>query len=85
MKHGILLTAITLFAAAGAFAAGPDDLKPNLPDPDAPVEIRVTTGDTGKEIKAKVGEIVVIELDGNATTGYSWARSEEHTSELQSQ
>ena len=73
MKHDILLTAITLFAAAGAFAAGPDDLKPNLPDPDAPVEVRVTTGDAGKEVKAKVGEIVVIELDGNATTGYSWA------------
>ena len=61
MKHSILLTAVAFFAAAGAFAAGPDDLQPNLPDPNAPVEIRVTTGDTGKEIKAKVGEYIVIE------------------------
>ena len=73
MKYGILLTAVAFFAAAGAFAADPDDLQPNLPDPDAPVEVRVTTGDAGKEVKAKVGEIVVVELDGNATTGYSWS------------
>ena len=69
MKHCFLLTAITLFAAAGTFAAGPDDLQPNLPDPNAPVEIRVTTGDTGKEIKAKVGEYIVIEMDNNVMAG----------------
>ena len=72
MKHSILLTAVTFLAVAGAFAAAPDDLRPNLPDPDAPVEVRVTSGDAGKDIKAKVGEIVVVELNGNATTGYSW-------------
>ena len=69
MKHSILLTAVAFFAAAGAFAAGPDDLQPNLPDPDAPVEIRVTTGDAGKEIKAKVGEYIVIEMDNNVMAG----------------
>ena len=69
MRHNILLTAITLFAAASSFAAGPDDLQPNLPDPDAPVEIRVTTGDAGKEVKAKVGEYIVIEMDNNVMAG----------------
>ena len=69
MKYTILLTAATFLAAAGAFAAGPDDLKPNLPDPDAPVEIRVTTGDAGKEIKAKVGEFIVIEMVNNVMAG----------------
>jgi len=69
MKYGILLTAVAFFAAAGAFAAGPDDLQPNLPDPDAPVEIRVTTGDAGKEVKAKVGEYIVIEMDNNVMAG----------------
>ena len=73
MKHSILLTAVTLFAAAVASAADNDDLKPNLPDPDAPVEVRVTSGEAGKEVKAKVGETVVVELDGNATTGYTWS------------
>ena len=73
MKHSILLTAVTLFAAAVASAADTDDLKPNLPDPDAPAEVRVTSGEAGKEVKAKVGETVVIELDGNATTGYTWS------------
>ena len=76
MKHSILLTAITLFAAAGAFAADPDDLKPNLPDPDAPVEIRVTTGDAGKEVKAKVGEYIVIEMDNNVIAGNTRVWSE---------
>ena len=76
MKHSILLTAVTFLAAAGAFAAGPDDLKPNLPDPDAPVEIHVTTGDAGKEIKAKVGEYIVIEMDNNIMAGNTWIWTE---------
>jgi inhibitor of cysteine peptidase len=76
MKYTILLTAATFLAAAGAFAAGPDELKPNLPDPDAPVEIRVTTGDAGKEIKAKVGEYIVIEMDNNVMAGNTWIWTE---------
>ena len=76
MKYTILLTAATFLAAASAFAAGPDDLKPNLPDPDAPVEIRVTTGDAGKEIKAKVGEFIVIEMDNNVMAGNTWIWTE---------
>ncbi len=76
MKYTILLTAATFLAAVSAFAAGPDDLKPNLPDPDAPVEIRVTTGDAGKEIKAKVGEYIVIEMDNNVMAGNTWIWTE---------
>jgi len=71
MKHTMILTAATVFAALG-LAAADTVLEPNLPDPDEPVEIRVTSGDANKEIKAKVGEIIVIEVEGNATTGYSW-------------
>jgi len=73
MKHTMLLTAAAMFTAFGLAAADSKDLGPNLPDPDAPVEIRVSSGDANKEIAAKVGEIIVIELDGNATTGYSWS------------
>lgn len=74
MKNTLLLTATALVAAFGLAAAdSKDDLQPNLPDPDAPVEIRVTSGDANKEIAAKVGEFIVIELDSNATTGYSWS------------
>jgi len=74
MKHTRLpIAAAALFAAFILAAADSKDLGPNLPDPDEPVEIRVTTGDANKEIAAKVGEIIVIELDGNATTGYSWS------------
>ena len=72
MKHTMILTAITMFAALG-LAAADKDLEPNLPNPDEPVEIRVTSGDANKEIVAKVGEIILIELDGNATTGYDWS------------
>ena len=52
------------------------DLQPNLPDKDAPVEIRVTTGDANKEIKAKVGEIVVVELESYAADNYyAWTET----------
>lgn len=73
MKHTILpIAAFAVFAAFSLAAADPKELGPNLPNPDEPVEIRVTTGDANKEITAKVGEIIVIELDSNATTGYRW-------------
>lgn len=71
MKHIMLLAAAALFAGL-RLAAADTILEPNLPDPDEPVEIHVTSGDANKEIKAKVGEIIVIEIEGNATTGYRW-------------
>jgi predicted secreted protein len=67
----MLLAAAALFAGL-RLAAADTILEPNLPDPDEPVEIHVTSGDANKEIKAKVGEIIVIEIEGNATTGYRW-------------
>lgn len=75
MKYSVLLAAAALFGAVGLAAADPKpDLQPNLPDPDKPVEIRVTTGDANKEIKAKVGEIVVVELESYAADGYyAWS------------
>ena len=74
MKHTILpIAAFAVFAAFSLTAADSKDSGPNLPNPNEPVEIRVTTGDANKEIMAKVGEIIVIELDANATTGYAWA------------
>ena len=71
MKYSILLAAAAFFAGL-QLAAADTVLEPNLPDPDEPVEIHVTSGDANKEIKAKVGEIIVIEIEGNATTGYTW-------------
>ncbi len=75
MKYSVLLATVALFGAVGLAAADPKpDLQPNLPDPDKPVEIRVTTGDANKEIKAKVGEIVVVELESYAADGYyAWS------------
>ena len=72
MKHTMILTATAVIAAFGLVAADTKDLGPNLPNPDEPVEIRVTNGDANKEIKAKVGEIVVIELDGPTANGFVW-------------
>ena len=75
MKYSILLAAAALFAAF-RLAAADTILEPNLPDPDAPVEIRVTSGDANKEIKAKVGEIIVVELDSyGADNYYSWTET----------
>ena len=75
MKHTIFLAAAALFAVL-RLAAADTVLEPNLPDPDAPVEIRVTSGDANKEIKAKVGEIIVIELDSYAADNYySWTET----------
>ena len=71
MKHTMILTAITMFAALG-LAAADKELGPNLPNPDEPVEIHLSNSDANKEIKAKVGEIVVIELDGNTATSGIW-------------
>ena len=74
MKYSVLLAAAALFGAVRLAAADPGELQPNLPDKDAPVEIRVTTGDANKEIKAKVGEIVVVELESYAADGYyAWS------------
>ena len=74
MKYSVLLAAAALFAAFHLAAADPKaDLRPNLPNPDEPVEIRVTTGDANKEVKAKVGEIIVVELESYAADSYySW-------------
>jgi len=73
MKYSVLLTAAALFAAFRLVAADPGELQPNLPNPDEPVEIRVTSGDANKEIKAKVGEIIVVELESYAADNYySW-------------
>ena len=72
MKYSVLLAA-ALFGAVRLAAADPGELRPNLPDPDKPVEVRVTTGDANKEIKAKVGEIIVVELESYAADNYySW-------------
>ena len=72
MKHTMILTATAVIAALGLVAADTRDFGPNLPNPDEPVEIRVTNGDANKEIKAKVGEIIVIELDGLTANGFIW-------------
>ena len=75
MKYSVLLAAAALFAGL-RLAAADTDLEPNLPDPDKPVEIRVTTGDANKEIKAKVGEIIVVELESYAADNYySWTET----------
>ena len=72
MKYSVLLAA-ALFGAVRLAAADPGELRPNLPDTDKPVEVRVTTGDANKEIKAKVGEIIVVELESYAADNYySW-------------
>ena len=75
MKNIMILAAAALFGAVGLAAADPKpDLQPNLPNPDEPVEIRVTTGDANKEIKAKVGEIILVELESYAADGYyAWS------------
>ena len=72
MKHTMILTATAVIAAFGLVAADTRDFSPNLPNPNEPVEIRVTNGDANKEIKAKVGEFVVIELDGPTANGFVW-------------
>ena len=76
MKYSVLLAAAALFGAVRLAAADPGELQPNLPDPEKPVEIRVTTGDANKEIKAKVGEIIVVELESYAADNYySWTET----------
>ena len=72
MKYSVLLAAAALFAGL-RLAAADTVLEPNLPDPDKPVEVRVTTGDANKEVKVKVGEVIVVELDSYAADNYySW-------------
>ena len=74
MKYSVLLAAAALFGAVSLAAADPGELQPNLPNPDEPVVIHVGTGDANKEIKAKVGEIVVVELESYAADGYyAWS------------
>ena len=73
MKYFVLLAAAALFGAVRLAAADPGELKPNLPNPDEPAVIHVGTGDANKEIKAKVGEIIMVELESYAADNYySW-------------
>ena len=76
MKYSVLLAAAALFAALHLAAADPGELKPNQPNPDEPVVIHVGTGDANKEIKAKVGEIIVVELESYAADNYyAWSET----------
>ncbi len=75
MKYSALLAAAALFAGL-RLAAADTVLEPNLPAPDKPVEVRVTTGDANKEVKVKVGEVIVVELDSYAADNYySWTET----------
>jgi len=76
MKYAIFLAAAAAFFAAFRLAAADTVLEPNLPNPGDPVEIRVTSGDANKEVKVKVGEIIVVELDSyGADNYYTWTET----------
>jgi inhibitor of cysteine peptidase len=39
-------------------------------------EVKATTADNGREIQLKKGQTLVVTLEGNPTTGYSWEVAE---------
>ena len=59
---GVALTAVLAF---GTTVSGEE---PKAPEPAQ----KLTEADNGKTIKVKVGDLVVITLKGNPTTGFSW-------------
>ena len=58
------LVAILILAATLAACAGDSTV------PGATIEL--TAGDSGSAVPAKVGDRIVISLDANPTTGYTW-------------
>lgn len=59
---------IVQFFIVAAFMVGCDSGKSNA----AKVAATLTEADNGKTVSANFGEVVVVELNGNVTTGYSW-------------
>ena len=46
-------------------------------------QAKLTSADNGKLVKVKVGDPIVIELDGNPSTGYTWEAENLDTSMIQ--
>jgi inhibitor of cysteine peptidase len=47
------------------------------------MQAKVTSNDDGKQLNARVGEKIVITLDGNPSTGYTWEPKELDASMIQ--
>jgi len=41
-----------------------------------PLEVKLDVGDNGKEIRLKKGQILVVSLESNPTTGFGWEAEE---------
>jgi len=50
----------------------PPPTKPEPTKPSGGRAINLSSADSGKTVSAGVGDLVIIELDANPTTGYSW-------------
>jgi inhibitor of cysteine peptidase len=76
MTHRRTYPAIALLALAAAIAACAGSAGPTAaPEPTwtpAPDEIRLTAADNGQAIEANRGDMIVVALPANPTTGYQW-------------
>lgn len=41
-----------------------------------PAKTRLTANDNGRQVEVKAGDLIVISLDGNPSTGYTWEASD---------
>ena len=67
------LAVAALLAAASLAACGSSSGSSDGGSPAAPKTIEITpVAQTGPTVEAAVGDTIVVSLDANATTGYSW-------------
>ncbi len=74
------MAGVMLLALALGFALSSSSLS-NAPrqEPPQPTEVRVSTADDGRQVQLREGQVLVVSLEANPSTGYTWqvADSEE--------
>jgi len=68
----LLLLILGLSASAALSSPPPQGQEPPTPIPPLPTEVRLSAQDDGRQIELSEGEILVITLEGNPSTGYIW-------------
>ena len=70
---GVLLIAVgaVLFLSYSAVSSSPP------PQPPPPTEIELSGGDEGSRVQLREGEVMVISLEANPSTGYGWEVQQE--------
>lgn len=76
LKIGIFLLLVIALSLTSSWSALSNPLpqgpEPPTPTPALPTEVRLSAKDDGRQIELAEGQVLVISLEGNLSTGYRW-------------